>query len=355
MIDLNEKDILSSYDRSFGIKDKIKKSGEFRVEFGIDFLDDALSGILKNDLIVLGAKTGAGKSQMAVMISEACAKKGKRVGFFALEAEEYEIEMRSHYRKISDIFYGEKLYQQEKFKHIDLNYQDWYINKYGDIFDDVLSRSILDSKDYQQNIFTKYTSNGYTAEDFKKDLFELKHKVDVIVIDHLHYFDFEDGKNENSEITNLTKLIRSQVLELNIPIFLVVHLRKRDKRAKALLPDEDDFHGSSNIIKISTRAVIIARDRNTETHDHSMIPTLFRICKNRFDGSRTMYVGRLMFNYKTMTYEPGYNLCQLSPNEEELIEVEQHRLPKWAKRAVVKSVPGHFATHYTKKKEKKDE
>ena len=68
-----------------------------QLSYGIQFLDDILRGILPHDLILLGASTGAGKTEAAKQIAMHNALLGKRVHYFALEAEPKEIERRVKY------------------------------------------------------------------------------------------------------------------------------------------------------------------------------------------------------------------------------------------------------------------
>ena len=53
--------------------------------FGIAPLDDALIGILPNDLICIGADSGVGKSEIALDIALHNAYSGKKVGLYFIE------------------------------------------------------------------------------------------------------------------------------------------------------------------------------------------------------------------------------------------------------------------------------
>ncbi len=68
------------------------------IPFGVQYLDRALSGIFPNDLIIVGAATGAGKSELATTIAIHNAELGNRVAFFALEAHHGEIELRTKFK-----------------------------------------------------------------------------------------------------------------------------------------------------------------------------------------------------------------------------------------------------------------
>ena len=86
--------------------------------------------------------------------------------------------------------------------------------------------------------------------------------VDLIVVDHLHYVDGDDDENEHKSLGDTVKAIRDVSLRIGRPIVLIAHLRKRDARAKQLVATLDDFHGSSNVVKICTQAIIPVGERH---------------------------------------------------------------------------------------------
>ena len=53
--------------------------------FGIKYLDDELGGILRGDLVLIGAASGAGKSTIADIIASHNSKEGKHVTLISLE------------------------------------------------------------------------------------------------------------------------------------------------------------------------------------------------------------------------------------------------------------------------------
>ena len=72
------------------------------LKFGVSFVDDSLLGILPDDLILVGAPSGVGKTQFCVNLALANVSVGKRVHFFALEAGKYEIERRLKWQILVD-------------------------------------------------------------------------------------------------------------------------------------------------------------------------------------------------------------------------------------------------------------
>ena len=66
-----------------------------RVMTGIRPLDEMLLGFCERDLVLLGARTGVGKTQLATAIAVNLALRGSRTLFIALEAHHREMEDRA--------------------------------------------------------------------------------------------------------------------------------------------------------------------------------------------------------------------------------------------------------------------
>ena len=76
------------------LRETKQKFARDRLTFGIDFLNDVTGGIFKNDVIVISAHTGIGKTDLSTIIAQHNALEGRNVYYFALEAFQYEIELR---------------------------------------------------------------------------------------------------------------------------------------------------------------------------------------------------------------------------------------------------------------------
>ena len=92
------------------------------LKFGVSYLDDALLGILPNDLVLIGAPSGAGKTQLCVNIANANLAEGKRVHVFALEAEQDEWERRIKYQMLCQAYYSDQNRQRLNSR---MTFQGW--------------------------------------------------------------------------------------------------------------------------------------------------------------------------------------------------------------------------------------
>jgi replicative DNA helicase len=295
------------------------------LNYGVNFLDKATGGIIKNDLIIIGAKTGVGKTQLATLIAMNNAKEGKRVHYFALEAEPYEIERRIKYRMLASQYFASRILSETK-----ISYPDWYRCKLEDVFADIEPQVNEMAGKIYSNLFTIYGNGSFKLKDFEKSFLAIQDQTDLVIIDHLHYFDFETT-NENAEYKQIVKSIHDLALHIGKPVILVAHMRKSDRKEIALLPNIEDFHGTSDISKIATTAIIIGPAKNSENYDPMIWKTYMRIAKFRMDMSRTGYIAEANFDVKTQTYFSNFLLTRYAPFCDEFQELEFRNYPDWAK------------------------
>lgn len=309
-------------------KEYRNKNAKDILKFGIKFLDEALHGIAKNDLILLGAKTGAGKTELAVHIAQTNAAAGKRVVYFALEAEDQEIERRLLFKSLA------KFYFKDLFKMFDLkiNYQDWV---YG-LLDEKLSEyepelSMLIAEKLK-TLKTFYRSFGdYGVEDFEKHFLSLKHETDLFILDHLHYLDYDDSDG-NAAMKKIIKTCRDLALISGVPVIVIAHLRKSDRKSKIIIPDIEDFHGSSDIGKIATKAIMLAPAYDFNRGNNKQFSTYINICKNRIDGSRARYCAVASFDIQKNCYDDEYILGQVKNFGETFEKISSTTdMPHWAR------------------------
>lgn len=230
------------------IKNKISYDRENRIFTGIKVVDDVFGGILRNDIVLLGAKTGVGKTGMASQIAMHNASIGKRVFMFALEAEEYEIQMRILYEIA--VSRAKAHYPKKKY-----NFKHWRVGKYPEL--DHYYGEALESVDNFKNLNIYYREKDFGIEEFVRITMSIKEQADLIIVDHIHYFDL-DGTNENRALSDTIKKMRDIALLTGVPIIVLAHLRKGANVNYKLVPDLDDFMGSSDLTKVCTKGLIIS-------------------------------------------------------------------------------------------------
>lgn len=314
----------SSAERVVGERIERLRLGARALPYNHAFLDDYLRCIMPNDLVILGAETGAGKTELARWIAASNALSGKRVYYLALEAEPQEIERRNKYSIIAELVTKHRVQVPGG-----LNYIDWYrgaIERYlGEI--DAEANELFDAR--YKSLFTYYRGSKFDHDDIRKLFLAVQDDADLIVLDHLHYVDVDDD-NENRGFKNLIKTIRDASISIGKPVILVAHLRKPDRRIKALLPSIHDFHGSSDITKIATDAIILAPAWSMPTSREGVATTFFGIPKAREAGG-TKLVALCEFDWRKKLYADHYTLGrEHKPGEFEPLGTVD--VPGWAHR-----------------------
>lgn len=294
------------------------------ISFGMNFLDAALIGILPTDLIVIGAATGVGKTSMAIEMAKNAGLAGHKVLFIALEAEENEIEMRIRYQHLADIYFN-----SSGPKNLRFDYRSFRFNRLRQF--EAEHRTALDERVAAQtkNLFTYYKKEKYTPAMLKKHLEWAKGNVDLVVIDHLHYFSFESKDSENAQISGLMEELRTMNLALKVPIILVAHLRKDLQR---LVPDEKDFMGTSNISKQATICITISKDPEGFGYDSNgagYSTTLISVPKAR-TGSLGV-VGVVQYSIERAAYSFVYSLGREDRGGQSYSILGRDQCPFWAK------------------------
>jgi hypothetical protein len=312
--------------RAAAEREKRTKQAQTGLTFGVPFLDRALGGIFPNDLVLIGAKTGVGKTTFATMIAQVNAIAGKRVHYFALEAEPLEIE-----RRIKFNLLARRIRKHISGDHDDVNYLDWYMGRIehkAERFEAEVNEIIAKNL---STLHTYYREADFYAENFEQMVTAIQGETDLIILDHLHYVDTDDA-NENRGYKKIVKKIRDVALLVGKPMVVVAHVRKGDRRNAQVVPGLEDFHGTSDVPKIATKAVMIAAAFDQNSGDPCLWPTYISPAKCRFEGSRTRYVGLCSFDVRTGLYEEDFALGRVSLDGSTWETEEQSRWPEWARR-----------------------
>ncbi|MBA3353979.1 MAG: AAA family ATPase [Blastocatellia bacterium] len=314
-----------------------------RISYGISYLDEALGGIAPNDVILIGAKSGVGKTELATRIALANAERTKlnlhpkRVAFFALEAEPAEIERRIKYSLLIKAYYDK--YPDERRWEKDealLSYKAWRLgiaqSVFGEFEDEVQARCDV-TLPYLQTYYRQYGDFG--IEELEKGIVKVAKNADLIILDHLHFMDLPSD-NENAAYKDIVKRIRHLALQFGKPIIVIAHLRKSGppNRYNPIMPNLDDFHGSSDIVKIATAAILLGNAKNhvkpcLETYQ-GYNPTFIRIAKSRIDGSLVHGTGVAYYDFIKRAYKKEYSFGTLINGDTEWRPTDPRQMPVWA-------------------------
>jgi replicative DNA helicase len=305
--------------------------------YGISFLDDALGGIFPKDLIMIGARSGAGKTDLAKAIARYNAERGKEIYCFFLEAENKEIERRIKYQMLADRYYAS--FGDERPPGIKrISYKLWRLGKLKEELDVPFGKDA--DEEIREKLKTMHTfyraKNTFGIREMEREILKVQEKADLIILDHLHYVDLE-GDDENREMTRLVSKLNDISLARSKPIIVVAHINKAG--GNTLVPGMNDFHGSSNITKMARTGIMLAPCNNSVI---SLDPksrgygTYMRVVKCRLDGSVLANTAVSFFSTENNTYAENYAIGHLNfPGTKWSLDNER---PYWAERGTVTEV-----------------
>lgn len=294
------------------------------LKFGISFIDDSLLGILPDDLVLVGAPSGVGKTQFCVNLALENVGQGKRVHFFALEASENEIERRLKFQVLASNYFGDpkrpSLGRPLMFDEWEVGLYEGQLDAYEDWAEEYCAKAYA-------NLHTFYKTENFDVGKLIEYVNYVADETDLIIIDHVHYFDWDDT-NDNRAIKEIAKTARSLNKEHRKPIVLVSHLRKRDKKNEELAAGLDEFHGSSDLTKIATKVISLAPGGAAPEGGFF---TYLRTAKNRHNGSSSRYLAQIVYDERKGGYGRQYKIGWA--NSTKFGELAPDQIPRWVGRS----------------------
>ncbi len=329
---------LTSWEEAWRAETKERESIDIKelCHFGIKPLDDAMPFIQKNELVVIGADSGAGKSSLIEDISLYNVLGGKRVAVFYLEGGDNEYMARVKFKLITSTI-SKKMGKPQYF-----DYVSWRCNMIDNAMFKEAEKLVQEhlKERIKDNLWLYKIKDGFNVNDLVSSLYGFhsldewigqdgKIDLELIIIDHLQYFELTGRESEIQQTTQILRELKKLTDRYKVPVILVSHLRKKGKDRG--LPSQDDFYGSSNIPKISSTAIMISSDKAKADYSDRLYPTFIRFVKSRV-GIRDSYAMRVNYDMNTRRYQKEYTLHQVI-NEigVSMDPIEYNKLPYWCK------------------------
>lgn len=230
---------------------ELSRSNEIQgLSTGIKSMDDLMLGMTPGELIVVSGPTSCGKTQLTTHIAYNVARAGHKVLFVTMEMT---------HPQMTERFMGAAKPDDENLEAIrgKVKYQKEYD---------------LPSTDIQYLV-----SNA------------VKEGVELVVIDHLHYFAGGNDDNRAQEIGDIVKDFKQAAVTYEIPVILITHIRKlQSNRAK---PTGNDLRDSSLIGQHADQIIMVWRDTSPDAKEPNKVEV--SNWKNRqrglHDGKRLRY------------------------------------------------------------------
>lgn len=235
-----------------------KRKADDLCTYDVDWINNSLGAIFPTDLIVVGASSGCGKSEMVLNLAYHNALRGKKILYYQLEMDNAEI---IHRRRIARMNQMLGTYYIEN--------RDYYMNRMTEDQRKAFEIAVKEENAISDKIMI-YNGDGLSLNKFLETFKEHGIHSDLVIVDHLHYFSM-DSQNQSQEIGLIMREIK-KLTRMGVPIVLVSHLVKRNEKNE---PELNDLFGSSNIGKEASVCIMLARnDENTTIY----------IKKSRMDG-----------------------------------------------------------------------
>ena len=231
---------------------------------GFKTLDEKLHGWQPGNTIVVGARTGIGKSVFAVDEALAAASAGMSVLFFSMEMTLQEIETR-FVACITGIS----------------------INKLvsGNIDDKQLEMVVNAKKEVSRLKIDIDTSQDSTIEYIRSTASKKAQSedgLDLVIIDYLGLIKYIGNRNDKqNQIADMSRSLKDMAMTMGIPVIILVQLDNRLRGEEAEEEPTLAHIRESGAIANDANVIILLHRRKDETKKASDIPTKFIIEKNR--------------------------------------------------------------------------
>lgn len=209
---------------------------------GYPKVDALTKGFAPGELIVVAGKTSRGKTTLALNIANKVALNGQTVLFVTLEMTHAEITQRSMFINGCD-------------------------PESGQLTGDYITAS-------SNTVFQKVDELKWDSIDKLMEKAKIDMGVDLVVIDHLHYFTRE-LQNVAEDLGRITKEFKKNAIRHKVPVVLISHVRKTSDGKEATM---DDLRGSSYMAQDADIVLMVSRD------DQNPNATFVKIEKNRNRG-----------------------------------------------------------------------
>jgi len=211
----------------------LENNDEKGMSFGVKFLDDIIGGLFKGELTTIAARSGVGKTALALQIMLNCMEQGYKVLFISREMSKEQVFMRNITKKTG--------ISTKYMKTKEIDEEGW--------------RKIIEiMSDYSKKNLIYINDKISTISGLRKRIRELK--PDLVIVDYIQLMSVEGSmQNREREVASLSRELKNITLDFNMPVIQLSQLNDemKDFRPWGERPMRDSkaiFHDSNNVIYI---------------------------------------------------------------------------------------------------------
>ncbi|MGO0904364.1 replicative DNA helicase [Clostridioides difficile] len=215
------------------VLDFLESKKDVGFKFGISLLDSTIGGLFKGELTTIAAKSGVGKTALALQIMLNSAKQGKKTLFISREMTSEQVFMRN-ICKITGV-------STRNMKSKDINESDWklIVNAIGDL---------------RENNLIYINDKIDTISAIRKRIRQIK--PDLLIVDYVQLLTSQKSMEKRErEVATFSRELKSMTLDFDIPIIQLSQLNDemKDFRPYGDRPMRDSkaiYHDSNNVVYI---------------------------------------------------------------------------------------------------------
>lgn len=227
-------------DATLEIENSWKNSSDYSLYTGIYDLDSMICGLHKQELTIIGARPGVGKTTLALQIAEKIARNDKNVLFVSLEMSDNQLIQKMIARTGNVKSYRMRMGTIEE--------EDWT----------KISNAIGKLSDLKFNTNSKIR----TIQKLELEARKLKNrgKLDLLIIDYIQLLKSKDKFNSREqEVADISRRLKLMSLELDIP---VVALCQLNRNASNNEPGLSDLRESGSLEQDADNVIFLHQENN---------------------------------------------------------------------------------------------
>ena len=200
------------------LEKKYNNQSDYSLYTGLYDLDDMTCGLHNQELTIIGARPGVGKTTLALQLAENIAKKGKNVLFLSLEMSDTQI-IQKMIARIGNV-------QSYRMRRGTLEDSDW--------------ERIANTAEELSKLKFNTNSNIRNIQELEVLARKLKNKdkLDLLIIDYIQLLrNKEKFSSREQEVADISRRLKLLSLELDIPIIALCQLNRNASNSEPGLAD----------------------------------------------------------------------------------------------------------------------
>lgn len=216
----------------------ISESQSSNIKTGISYIDSKLGGLFKGELTCIAAKSGYGKTALALQIIRGVIAQKKKVLLISGEMTDIQI----YFRMISSI----TGIDVTKMKNRNLSQRD--LSKF------------IEASAFLNNGFLHINDSINTIDGIKREINRVK--PDVVVLDYLQILDYKGKETGEAKLAELSREMKKMTLDFDISIIELAQLNDEMKDVRPV--GDRPLRGSKQIYMDANNVIYIHRPNYKE-------------------------------------------------------------------------------------------